>query len=66
MEACKYAGLGRSKIDKLIGQGLIEARKEDGGINAPVYIDLDSIDAFFTNLRKARGAKKRDPEQHPS
>jgi hypothetical protein len=63
-QACKYAGIGRTKLDELIGEGRIEARKEDGGgRNTPVWVDLNSIDAFFANLPRAPG-KKPVPE-HP-
>jgi hypothetical protein len=70
LEAARYAGVGRSKLDKLIGQNLIQAKKEDGSPNAPVYVDLDSIDAFFANLRKAPGLRKapkgkRELTEHP-
>jgi hypothetical protein len=58
IEACKYAGVGRTKLDKLIGLGLVEARKEDGGPNAAVFVDLDSIDTYYASLRKAPGLRK--------
>ena len=59
LAACKYANIGRSKLDKLIGLGLVEARKEDGGPNAPVFVNLDSIDSYYANLRKAPGLRIR-------
>jgi hypothetical protein len=73
LEACAYAGIGRSKMDGLIGRGLVEARKEDGGPNAAVHVNLDSYDAYIGGLRKApglrtipaRAAKKRELAQHP-
>jgi hypothetical protein len=74
LKACGYAGWGRSKMDYLIGLNLVEAKKEDGGRNAPVWINLDSIDAYKANMRKALGLRnipkaKRErrerPPQHP-
>jgi hypothetical protein len=53
LSACKYAGLGRSKLDELILSGLIRAKKEPGNPQAPVYVDLTSIDQFYDSLPDA-------------
>jgi hypothetical protein len=42
--------MGRTKLDELIDQGLIKAKKAPGEHNAPVYVDLDSIDAYYESL----------------
>jgi hypothetical protein len=73
LDACEYAGIKRSKMDGLIGRGLVEARKEEGGPNASVHVNLDSYDAYIGGLRKAPGLRKipnrerekRDLTQHP-
>jgi hypothetical protein len=44
-------------MDELIGLNLIEAKKEDGGANAPVHVNLDSVDAYKAGLRKAPGLR---------
>jgi hypothetical protein len=64
--ACKYANLGRTKIDELIAEGHLRAKKEPGGHSAPVYIDLDSIDEFFANLpdQKLQNPRRQKSGQH--
>ena len=54
LEACVYAGLGRTKLDGLIDAGLIEAKKEDpANPRSMVFVDLDSVDRYFENLPNA-------------
>jgi hypothetical protein len=53
--ACKYAGCGRTKMDWLIGERLVRAKKESDSRSSPVYVDLDSIDEYRENLPDAKG-----------
>lgn len=60
LAACKYANISKTKMDRLIAEGKVTAKKEDGGRNAPVFIDLDSIDQFYNGMKPARGVPRRD------
>lgn len=53
LAACKYADMGRTKLDVLIDQGRVRAKKEPGNPQAPVYVDLDSIDEYYNSLPDA-------------
>jgi excisionase family DNA binding protein len=59
LAACQYAKISKTKIDRLIAEGRIRAKKDDGGRNAPVFIDLDSIDEYYDSLKPARGVPRR-------
>jgi hypothetical protein len=54
LAACKYADIGKTKLDELIGKGLIRAKKVPGSSpNTSVYVDLDSVDQYFDSLPDA-------------
>jgi len=65
MVACKYAGWGRTKMDGLISEGKIRANKEgEGGTNAPVHVDLDSIDEFYAAMQTAPGIPRKSKRKN--
>jgi excisionase family DNA binding protein len=51
LEAAKYIGIGRTKIEELIAQGRLEA-KRDGRV---VLVTVASLDAYLEGLPNARG-----------
>ena len=57
LEACRYAGIGRTKMDGLITEGRVRAKKDEGGRNAPVFVDLDSIDEMYASMRDKPACK---------
>ncbi len=66
LAACQYAKIGKTKIDRLIAEGKVRAKKEDGGRNAPVFVDLDSIDEFYEGMKAARGVPRRHNPRAPA
>jgi hypothetical protein len=56
-EACAYASIGKTKLDQLIGRGLIEARKEGDSPQAAVFVYVPSIDKYIRGLGKAPGSR---------
>jgi hypothetical protein len=59
LEACRYAGIGKTKMDGLIAEGRVRAKKDAGGRNAPVFIDLTSIDEVYASMRDAKGSPRK-------
>jgi hypothetical protein len=54
---CRERGVGRTKIDELIGLGVVRAKKEGTSKNAPVLIDDSSYDDYVESLPDARGSQ---------
>jgi excisionase family DNA binding protein len=50
LEAAKYIGIGRTKIEELIAQGRLEAKRA-GGV---VLVTVASLDAYLDGLPNAR------------
>lgn len=50
LEAAKYIGIGRTKIEELIAQGRLEAKRA-GGV---VLVTVESLDAYLDGLPNAR------------
>jgi hypothetical protein len=59
LEGCRYGGFGRTKLDGLIAEGRLRAKKDEGGRNAPVFVDLDSIDELYASMRDATGHPRK-------
>jgi hypothetical protein len=59
LEACRYASVGRTKLDGWIAQGRVRAKKDEGGGSAPVFVDLNSIDELFERMRDAPGQPRQ-------
>lgn len=51
-EAAKYIGCGRSKLDMLIAEGKLEAKRA----GVLVLVTVTSLDAYLDGLPNARGA----------
>jgi hypothetical protein len=63
LKACEYAGIGRTKLDEMIRSGRVSAKKDEGGRNAPVYVNLDSIDEMYAAMRDAKGSPPKHHRQ---
>ncbi len=50
LEAAKYIGCGRSKLESLIAEGKLEAKRADG----LVLVTVASLDAYLDKLPNAR------------
>ena len=59
LDACKYAKCGKTKMDGWIADKRVRAKKDEGGHSAPVYIDLDSIDEMFQQMKPALGSPRK-------
>ena len=66
LDACKIAAVGRTKLDQLIAAGLVRAKKDPSGRNTTVYVDLDSVDAYYEGLPDARDARAEIRQQRRS
>jgi hypothetical protein len=55
LEAYAYAGCGRTVGDKHLRAGNFRGKKE-GGANGAVFVDLDSIDAYYESLPDVKRA----------
>lgn len=59
IEAARYIGCGRSKIESLIAEGRLDARRADG----LVLVTVESLDAYLDSLPNARDGKAGDEAQ---
>ena len=59
LAACQYARLGKSKLDRLVREGKIAAKKDGDGVNASVFIDLDTVDRWFEAMRPRPATLKK-------
>lgn len=50
LEAAKYIGCGRSKLETLIAEGKLDAKRADG----LVLVTVESLDAYLDALPNAR------------
>jgi hypothetical protein len=68
-QACREKGIGVTKMNELIAQGLVRAKKEAGGMQGHVWIDTHSYDSYIENLPDAQGSisisKKHQREPAP-
>jgi hypothetical protein len=56
LRATRERPVGKTKLDELIAQGRVRAKKEGTAKNAAVLVDLDSYDAYVEALPDAQGS----------
>jgi hypothetical protein len=64
-EAAALLSVGLTKLDRLIGAGLIEARKEPGEAQSRVWVSVPSCNKYVRSLGIAPGARL-DEEEAPA
>jgi hypothetical protein len=62
---CEEVGISRTKCDEHIAFGHIDARKEEGGRSAPIWVDVDSYHHYIASLPKAKGTPRPNKKRRP-